>query len=89
MVKLRKNFGQSAALRAGLDYATGKTVITMDADLQNDPRDIPKFLEKLKKKKILMSSVDGDLTERTLSQKKVIFKVRKSVKKEIYRRNYS
>ncbi|AKB79587.1 Glycosyl transferase, family 2 [Methanosarcina horonobensis HB-1 = JCM 15518] len=49
VVKLRKNFGQSAALRAGLDYATGKTVITMDADLQNDPRDIPKFLEKLKK----------------------------------------
>ncbi len=51
VVKLRKNFGQSAALRAGLDYATGKTVITMDADLQNDPRDIPKFLEKLKKRR--------------------------------------
>ncbi|WP_269849779.1 glycosyltransferase [Methanosarcina horonobensis] len=50
-MKLRKNFGQSAALRAGLDYATGKTVITMDADLQNDPRDIPKFLEKLKKRR--------------------------------------
>lgn len=49
IIKLRKNFGQSAALRAGLDYATGKNIITMDADLQNDPKDFPKLLEKLKK----------------------------------------
>lgn len=49
VVKLRKNFGQSAALRAGLDHINGKTIITMDADLQNDPKDIPKLLEKLKK----------------------------------------
>jgi glycosyltransferase involved in cell wall biosynthesis len=47
VIKLRKNFGQSAALRAGLDCATGKNIITMDADLQNDPKDIPKLLEKL------------------------------------------
>jgi glycosyltransferase involved in cell wall biosynthesis len=49
VVKLRKNFGQSAALRAGLDHATGRTIVTMDADLQNDPKDIPKLLEKLEK----------------------------------------
>jgi glycosyltransferase involved in cell wall biosynthesis len=49
VIKLRKNFGQSAALRAGLDCATGKNIITMDADLQNDPKDIPKLLKKLKK----------------------------------------
>lgn len=49
VVKLRKNFGQSAALRAGLDHAAGRTIVTMDADLQNDPKDIPKLLEKLEK----------------------------------------
>lgn len=49
IIKLRKNFGQSAALKAGLDYATGKKIITMDSDLQNDPKDIPKLLEKLNK----------------------------------------
>jgi len=49
VVKLRKNFGQSAALRAGLDHATGRIISTMDADLQNDPKDIPKLLEKLEK----------------------------------------
>ncbi|MPM65670.1 Dodecaprenyl-phosphate galacturonate synthase [bioreactor metagenome] len=49
IIKLRKNFGQSAALKAGLDYATGKQIITMDSDLQNDPKDIPKLLEKLNK----------------------------------------
>lgn len=49
VIKLRKNFGQSATLRAGLDYATGRTIVTMDADLQNDPKDIPRLLEKLEK----------------------------------------
>lgn len=48
VVKLRKNFGQSAAMSAGFDYAQGKVVITSDADLQNDPRDIPKLVEELK-----------------------------------------
>ncbi len=45
---LRKNFGQTAALSAGFDYSRGEIIITMDGDLQNDPRDIPKFLEKIK-----------------------------------------
>lgn len=47
VIKLRKNFGQSAALQAGFDYARGDVVIAMDSDLQNDPRDIPKLLHKL------------------------------------------
>ena len=47
IIKFRRNFGQSAALKAGFDYAQGKMVITIDADLQNNPMDIPKLLEKL------------------------------------------
>jgi glycosyltransferase involved in cell wall biosynthesis len=44
---LRRNFGQSAAMQAGFDLATGDVVIAMDADLQNDPADIPLLLAKL------------------------------------------
>jgi len=47
LIKLRKNFGQTAALTAGFDLAQGKIVITMDADLQNDPNDIQQFIEKI------------------------------------------
>lgn len=49
IIKFRRNFGQSAALSCGFDHATGEIVITIDADLQNDPSDIPKMLEKLQK----------------------------------------
>ncbi|PHR29042.1 MAG: glycosyltransferase [Desulfotalea sp.] len=48
VVNFRKNFGQTAAMAAGFDYALGDVIITMDADLQNDPRDIPLLLEKIK-----------------------------------------
>lgn len=47
VIKLRTNFGQTAALSAGFDLAQGKIIVTMDADLQNDPRDIPALLEKI------------------------------------------
>lgn len=47
VVSLRRNFGQTAAMAAGLDYATGRIVITIDADRQNDPADIPAMVEKL------------------------------------------
>jgi glycosyltransferase involved in cell wall biosynthesis len=47
IIKFRKNFGQTAAWRAGFDNSKGKIIITMDADLQNDPNDIPKLLEKI------------------------------------------
>jgi glycosyltransferase involved in cell wall biosynthesis len=46
-VRLRRNFGQTAALSAGLAAARGDVVVTLDADLQNDPADIPSLLEKL------------------------------------------
>lgn len=47
VVMFRRNFGQTAAFAAGFDRANGEIVITMDADLQNDPADIPKLLEKI------------------------------------------
>jgi glycosyltransferase involved in cell wall biosynthesis len=47
VVKLRRNFGQTSALAAGFDHASGDYVIAMDGDLQHDPADIPIFLEKI------------------------------------------
>jgi glycosyltransferase involved in cell wall biosynthesis len=47
VVKLRRNFGQTSALAAGFDHASGEFILAMDGDLQHDPNDIPMFLEKL------------------------------------------
>ncbi len=47
VVRFRRNFGQTAAMNAGLHMASGDVVVTMDADLQNDPADIPLMLDKL------------------------------------------
>ena len=47
VIQLRRNFGQTAAISAGIDFATGQVVVCMDADLQNDPADIPRLLAKL------------------------------------------
>jgi len=47
VIKFRGNFGQSAAMAAGFDAAKGDVVIAMDGDLQNDPSDIPRLLDKL------------------------------------------
>ncbi|MCU0612830.1 MAG: glycosyltransferase family 2 protein [Candidatus Eisenbacteria bacterium] len=47
VLRFRRRFGQTAALAAGIDHARGGTIITMDADLQNDPADIPALLAKL------------------------------------------
>ena len=47
VIKFRGNFGQSAATAAGFDLARGEVIITMDGDLQNDPADIPRILQKL------------------------------------------
>lgn len=44
LLSLKKNYGQSLALAAGIDYAQGEYIITMDGDLQNDPSDIPQML---------------------------------------------
>jgi glycosyltransferase involved in cell wall biosynthesis len=47
VVDFRRNYGQTAAIMAGIDYARGGIIISLDADLQNDPRDIPALLAKL------------------------------------------
>ncbi|MBI3822704.1 MAG: glycosyltransferase family 2 protein [Planctomycetes bacterium] len=48
VVRLRRNFGQSAAMQAGIDFADGDVIVTMDGDLQNDPADIPMLVDTLR-----------------------------------------
>jgi glycosyltransferase involved in cell wall biosynthesis len=48
VVRLRRNYGQSAAMQAGIDWSAGDILVTMDGDLQNDPADIPMLLERMK-----------------------------------------
>ena len=48
IISLRKNFGQTPAMRAGIDHSKGTIIVTLDGDLQNDPTDIPVLVEKLK-----------------------------------------
>jgi len=48
VIELRRNFGQTAAIAAGIDHAHGEVIVLIDADLQNDPADIPMMLEKIK-----------------------------------------
>jgi glycosyltransferase involved in cell wall biosynthesis len=47
VIRFRRNFGQTAAMAAGFDAATGRVIVPMDGDLQNDPADIPRLLAKL------------------------------------------
>jgi glycosyltransferase involved in cell wall biosynthesis len=47
IIRFRRNFGQTSAMSAGFHYSSGKVIITLDADLQNDPGDIPTILKKL------------------------------------------
>src|SRR5260370_12629081 len=47
LVRLRRNFGQTPALKAGFDFARGDVIVSMSGDLQHDPDEIPRFLEKI------------------------------------------
>jgi glycosyltransferase involved in cell wall biosynthesis len=47
LIKFSRNFGQTAAMQAGFDFAKGEVIVSLDGDLQNDPGDIPKLLETL------------------------------------------
>jgi glycosyltransferase involved in cell wall biosynthesis len=47
IVNLRRNFGQTAAMMAGIDFAQGNIIVPMDGDLQNDPRDVRRLIDKL------------------------------------------
>ncbi len=45
LIRFKKNYGQSSALAAGIDYASGDYIITLDGDMQNDPADIPMMVK--------------------------------------------
>lgn len=47
VIKFRKNYGQTPAMQVGIDHSRGDIIVTMDGDLQNDPEDIPRFIETL------------------------------------------
>ncbi len=68
VISFRKNYGQTAALSAGFDYARGEVIVTMDGDLQNDPRDIPRLLEKMAEGYDLVNGWRKDRQDNKLSR---------------------
>lgn len=69
VIQFRRNFGQTAGLAAGFDYAEGDVIITLDSDRQNDPRDIPMMLEKMDEGYDLVSGWRYDRQDAWLSRK--------------------
>ncbi len=68
-IRFRRNFGQTAALSAGFDHASGDVVVTLDADLQNDPKDIPLLVATLKEGYDLVNGWRFDRKDPFLSRK--------------------
>ncbi len=68
-VHFRRNFGQSAALMAGFDFAQGDVIVSMDGDLQNDPADIPRILDKLAEGYTVVSGWRKDRQDPSLTRK--------------------
>lgn len=69
VIRFRRNFGQTAAMAAGFDNSTGKVVIPMDGDMQNDPADIPKLLEKIHQGYDVVSGWRRDRRDALISRK--------------------
>jgi glycosyltransferase involved in cell wall biosynthesis len=69
VVKLRRNCGQTPAMAAGIENARGDVVVTMDGDLQNDPEDIPTFLEKINEGYDLVVGWRHDRKDKLISRK--------------------
>ena len=69
IIRLRRNFGQTAAFSAGFDAARGDVIITMDADLQNDPADIPLLMSKIEEGYDIVSGWRKDRQDRFLDRK--------------------
>jgi glycosyltransferase involved in cell wall biosynthesis len=69
VVHFRRNFGQTAAMMAGFDFAKGDVIIPLDGDLQNDPADIPVLLAKLDEGFDVVSGWRKDRQDRTVSRK--------------------
>jgi glycosyltransferase involved in cell wall biosynthesis len=68
VVVLRRNFGQTAAIEAGIDHSRGDTIILLDADMQNDPADIPMLLAKLDEGYDLVSGWRKDRKDNRLTR---------------------
>ena len=69
LIRFRKNYGQTAAMYAGFQHATGEVIITLDADLQNDPEDIPMLLQKLEEGYDILSGWRRDRKDPFLSRR--------------------
>ena len=69
VISFRRNFGQTAGMAAGFEAARGRTVITIDADLQNDPRDIARLLDKMTEGYDIVSGWRVDRQEPFLSRR--------------------
>ena len=69
VIRLRKNYGQSAAMLAAIDCSTGDVVVPLDADLQNDPNDIPKLLNLIEEGYDLVSGWRKNRQDRALDRK--------------------
>ena len=69
LVRLRRNFGQTAAMSAGFDHARGEVIVTLDADLQNDPSDIPLLLERVRQGADVVSGWRKDRHDKFLTRR--------------------
>ena len=69
LVRFARNFGQTAAILAGIDHATGDVLIPMDADLQNDPQDVPRLLAKVEEGYDVVSGWRKDRQDRFWSRR--------------------
>ncbi|NIA08394.1 MAG: glycosyltransferase [Nitrospiraceae bacterium] len=69
VIIFRRNFGQSAAMTAGFDYSRGDIVVSMDGDLQNDPKDIPRLISRLEEGYDIVSGWRKDRKDPFISRK--------------------
>ncbi len=69
ILNFKNNFGQTAAMSAGIKFSQGEIIIPMDADLQNDPTDIPRFLEEINKGYDVVSGWRKDRKDKLLTRK--------------------
>jgi glycosyltransferase involved in cell wall biosynthesis len=69
VIRLSRNFGQTAALAAGISYACGDMIVTLDGDLQNDPADIPRLIAKLDEGYDLVNGWRANRQDRFLSRR--------------------
>jgi glycosyltransferase involved in cell wall biosynthesis len=69
IIEFRRNFGQTAAMAAGLEHTTGDVVVTLDGDLQNDPKEIPRMIAKLEEGYDMVAGWRRDRQDKFVSRK--------------------